>query len=312
MDNEEQLAADASEETLDTETVEVDETETETETETEAEVEVVDTSVSEEETEGEPASKRPRNKNRRQVRRLLNKTDKLTTELEQSNSQIQNLQSQINNMQQGAPQQAPVVSEKMPVLTEFYNDEDKYQEAMQTWHQGQINKNVNAQMQQFTQNSNAQQQAVLAEQRQQNHYQAADDLQVSDYEDAEATAIKLLGNNLANEVVNRSDNSATVMYHFGKNPQAAIEFANLAQRDAVSAAVKLGQLSGSLKVRPKVSSGRVAPESKIEGSSASKAPSATAFQKQYDAAVKEATKNGDIAPMKKVRREAKAAGVTVS
>ena len=137
-------------------------------------------------------------------------------------------------------------------------------------------------------------------------------MQVPDYEAAEETAFKLLGQNLVNEIVNRSENSATVLYHFGKNPQAAIDFANLAKRDAVGAAMKLGALTNSLKVRPKVNGGRANPESKIEGSAASKAPSNSAFQKQFDSAVKEANKTGNIAAMQKVRREAKAAGVTVT
>lgn len=313
--NNDELAQDANEETLDSETTEnVEADETEAETETEAEVEVVDTSVTEETEEGEPARQKPRRKDRRQVRRLLNKTDKLTNELQQSNSQIQNLQNQINQMQgvQQPPQASPQVGEKMPLLTDFYNDEAQHATAMQAWYQRQIDTTVNTRMTQFSQETNAQQQQVLSQQKQQDHYQAADSLQVSDYEEAEETAIKLLGNPLANEIVNRAENSATVLYHFGKNPQVAIDFANLAKHDAVGAAVKLGQLSGSLKVRPKMNGGRANPETKIEGSAATKAPNAGAFQKQFDLAVNDANKTGNIAAMQKVRKEAKAAGVNLT
>lgn len=310
MADEEELAPDTSEETLDTETLEVDET-----TEEESEVEVVDTSIVEEKEEGEPPTKKPRSRPRREVRRLRSDKGRLTTELAESNSQIQNLQNQINNMQtgstQGAPQQQPA-GEKMPVLADFMHDETQHNQALQDWHQRQIDTTVNTRMTQFNQETNAQQQQVLAEQRQQTHYQAADELQVSDYAEAEDTAFKLLGQNLVNEIVNRSENSATVLYHFGKNPQAAIDFANLAKRDAVGAAMKLGSMSASLKVRKKVNGGRADPESKIEGSAASKSPSNSAFQKKYDAAVKSAGETGNISAMQKVSREAKAAGVTVT
>jgi len=311
-DEENELAPDTSEETLDSETT-AQETETESAAETE-EVEVVDTSDVEEEEEGEPAPKKPRRKDRRQVRRLLNKTDRLTSELSESNSQIQNLQNQINQMQAPkapASPQAPT-AERMPVLSDFMHDETQHNQALQNWYENHINTTVNSRMTQFNQETNAQQQQVLSQQRQQDHYQAADDLRVSDYEDAEEKAIKLLGNQLANEIVNRADNSATVLYHFGKNPQAAIDFANLAKRDAVGAAMKLGQLSGSLKVRPKVTGGRANPESKIEGSAAGKAPSAGAFQKRFDAAVNDANKTGNISAMQEVRREAKTAGVNLT
>lgn len=311
-DEENELAPDTSEETLDSETT-AQETESESAAETE-EVEVVDTSDVEEEEEGEPAPKKPRRKDRRQVRRLLNKTDRLTSELSESNSQIQNLQNQINQMQAPkapASPQAPT-AERMPVLMDYMNDEVQHAEALENWYQQRIDSSVDSRMTQFNQETNAQQHQVLAQQRQQSHYQAADDLRVSDYEKAEETAIKLLGNPLANEIVNRADNSATVLYHFGKNPQAAIDFVNLAKRDAVGAAMKLGQLSASLKIRPKINGGRANPESKIEGSAAGKAPSAGAFQKRYDAAVNDANKTGNISGMQKVRREAKAAGVTLT
>lgn len=306
MSDEEELAAGEDETTLDTETDGVDETTQE------VEEEVVDTSIAEEGEEGEPPAKKPRRRERKVVRRLKSDKGRLTTELAESNSQIQNLQNQINQMQQPQQQAPQQQGEKMPVLSDFMHDEVQHNQALQSWYQKQIDTTVNSRMTQFNQETNAQQQQVLAEQRQQTHYSAADELQVNDYAEAEDTAFKLLGQNLVNEIVNRSENSATVLYHFGKNPQAAIDFANLAKRDAVGAAMKLGSMSASLKVRKKVNGGRADPESKIEGSAASKAPSKGAFQKKYDAAVKDAIDNGNIDAMQKVTREAKAAGVTVT
>ncbi len=282
------------------------------------EVEVVKAGDEEEEDEtdsnDDAEPKKRRNKRPpKKVRKLLHATRELTSELETSNAENAALKAHISQLQGVQPdiQRAPV-GDKMPTLEDFSLDENQHSAALENWYNKKIDNSVTSQIQQLAQATNKQQQEVLAEKRHSQHYESADQLHVSDYEESEATAVKLLGNDLSREVVNRSKHSAKILYYFGKHPQEAVDFANLAKHDPVGAAVELGDLGGSLNIRPKVSSGRSNPESKIEGSAATKAPSGRAFQKRYDKAVEEASENGNINEVQKVKREAKAAGVKVT
>lgn len=84
------------------------------------------------------------------------------------------------------------------------------------------------------------------------HYKRADMLKLKDYDATEDAAIAILGQNVTNEIISKSDKSHELMYYFGKNESVAEEINELIlSGDATKAVLRIGAIAAHLKTRPK-------------------------------------------------------------
>ena len=129
-----------------------------------------------------------------------------------------------------------------PKLEEYDYDADRYEQAIDQWHDRKRDHDREADM--ALQSELQQRQAWQAKLN--DYGKAKAELKVRDYEDAEETVQQLLNVTQQGVLLNGCDNPALVVYALGKNPKKTAELAKLT--DPVKFAFAVAKLEKELKV----------------------------------------------------------------
>lgn len=146
------------------------------------------------------------------------------------------------------------------------------------------------------------------------HYERAEALGIKTetFDEVEGKAVDVLGTELSNEIIKLSPESELVLFYFGKNQTKAEEFRDLAKKDPAAALMKIGALGANLKVKPKAKTEPTPdPDEELQGGSPSAAQS-NKFQRLIDKARDAAANGGNMQAIMKLKKEAAAAGVTIT
>lgn len=220
----------------------------------------------------------------------------------------------VMNQQQ---QPAPI---KVPKLSEYDYDEDKYAEAMADYSA----KLVDAKLNSFSSNNQAQQQRELVNKQKQaaleQHYERAESLVKANKMSAETYSSAELnfrqglhqvtgnGDQVADEIIARlGDGSAKVIAHLGVNGSAMATLKDMLQNDptGLKAAVYLGQLEAKFSgIAGNKLSKAPAPDSEVKASAPTGSATLDNMRKAYQAA----SRTGDVQKAFDLRRKAKASG----
>lgn len=244
----------------------------------------------------------------KRINKLNQRNEQTSAELERAHQENELLKLQIQ--QQGSQ------AKKRPRLEDFDYDDDKYQEALDSFEAERLA--------QFEQNivSKVASQVKPAEKEDtsalETHYERAEQLPVADYEAAEDRVIDAFGQGLFKEAVagltqyaqlrGRAAKTEQLMYFLG-NPNNAKELEQLSdlfQQNPAAGTLALGELQGRLSLRPKSKPTPTA-ESEVSGDSgpASGSDWHKRIQKMRDSG-KYTTKQIITA-----KKEARAAGVDI-
>ncbi len=253
---------------------------------------------------------------------------KLKSRLVEKDSAIEALKAELEALKAG---RSAVVAEpvplKMPRLSDFDFDEDRYAEALLSYQEQMIERKLNQH-----QGSKAAEQKAVELQRQvseavEKHYERAAELVQSGvikedvYRAADSTVRNIVQQNLglqpddADSITDRiiskiGTHSEKIIAHIGVNKAAQAKVAELLRSDPSGMDLMLyfgelkAKVSGANAVK---STNRIKPDSGIQGDAAAKV-SATALQKQYE----KAQKSGDTAAAFKIKMQAKQAGANTS
>jgi hypothetical protein len=274
----------------------------------ENEVEVVlETIDGEEETTSEPPAKR--SPVIRDMRKRIKEQNRENKDLSTENATLR-AQLAAAAQQQPAPPAppAPEVSDVPPTLESCGYDSDKFQEEYSKWNDAQLDKKLDQRLQQQQRreqkSSATQQNESLIE----GHYQRASELKVGDYEAVEDVAVAALGVQLVQAIQTTVDNSETLIYWLGKNPEKAAALAVQFEANPGKATFELGKLASRVSLRPK-GGGAPDPDIPVRGGGGTVNASLVA---KYQKALDEAT-NADnpLEARRKVREAAAANGVTL-
>jgi hypothetical protein len=129
-----------------------------------------------------------------------------------------------------------------PKLEEYDYDADRYEQAIDQWHDRKRVHDREADL--ALQSEQQQQQAWQAKLN--DYGKAKAELKVRDYEDAEETVQQLLNVTQQGVLLNGCDNPALVVYALGKNPKKTAELAKIS--DPVKFAFAVAKLEKELKV----------------------------------------------------------------
>jgi hypothetical protein len=136
----------------------------------------------------------------------------------------------------------PVTLGPKPKLEDHDYDSEKYEQALDAWHERKQQANeVNARQEAEVMNQQKAWQAKLD-----GYGKAKAELRVKDYEDAEAVAQEVFSITQQGVVLQGADNPALVIYALGKNPKKAKELADI--KDPVKFAFAVAKLEKELKV----------------------------------------------------------------
>ena len=97
------------------------------------------------------------------------------------------------------------------------------------------------------------------------HYQRANEAGAKDFAQTEDKAIELLGDEIADQIVNNFDDSHVLMYYFGKNPGEAASMRALIQANPIQGVAEIGRLRSELKIKPKSKLPPAGPDEDLEG-----------------------------------------------
>lgn len=252
---------------------------------------------------------------------------KLKARLSEKDDAIEQLKAEIAALKSGGvmnQQQQPQQPVKVPKLSDFDYDEDKYAEAMADYSTQLVEKKF----QSFASNSQQQQQQQLVQQQREkaldSHYERAQQLveagKISPdvYRSAEQSLRQTLqqitgnGDSVADEMISRlGDGSAKVIAHLGINQgaMAMLQKKLIDDPTGLSAAVYLGQLEAKFSgVATNKLSKAPAPESNVRAT----APTGTATSESLKRAYQSASKSGNAQKAFDVRQQARAQGVNTS
>ena len=240
-----------------------------------------------------------RKKGNPMVARIIGQRDKAREESAEKDQRLKQMEVELAALrgnQGGKPKQAPQWAD--------FDSDEAYQKAVVDWAKSQ-----NQQVSQPTNTAQILHRLKEDEHRNQKidqHYQRAQELaeKFPDYSQAEKAALDVLGDDLVNDIATRAKNSAALMLHFGRNPDAARQFKDLASTDPVEAALELGRLDASVKVQARSKTPPPEPDETLGGG---KSSSAGSWQRRLD----KLRDNGDIKGAIALKREAKAEGINL-
>lgn len=231
--------------------------------------------------------------------------------LTEKDQEIAELQQRIAGMAQ--PVQTALTAMPLPPTEEstgfdgevFKVAQAQYVQDMTLWNQNQINLSIS----QSNNGLKLQQQARTAEKSISKHYENAGKLGANDFDQTEDAAVEILGDALAKEIIARTgDKSAAIMYYLGKNEAKAFELKDALENDPTEATMLVGELRANVKVQRKRKSQAPDPETKVEGQPPK---GQSTLQRALEAAREEAGQTGDMRAVMKVKRDAKAQGITL-
>lgn len=240
-----------------------------------------------------------RKKGNPMVARIIGQRDKAREESAEKDQRLKQMEAELAALrgnQGGKPKQAPQWAD--------FDSDEAYQKAVVDWAKSQ-----NQPVSQPTNTAQILHRLKEDEHRNQKidqHYQRAQELaeKFPDYSQAEKAALDVLGDDLVNDIATRAKNSAALMLHFGRNPDAARQFKDLASTDPVEAALELGRLDASVKVQARSKTPPPEPDETLDGG---KSSSAGSWQRRLD----KLRDNGDIKGAIALKREAKAEGINL-
>lgn len=151
----------------------------------------------------------------------------------------------------------PVALGPKPKLEEFDYDADRFEQALDAWHERKRQHDLQTEM--VRQAELQQHQAWQA--KLDSYSKAKAELRVRDYEDAEAIAQEVFNVTQQGVILQGADNPALVIYALGKNPKKAADLAKI--NDPVKFAFAVAKLEKELKVTNRRAA--PAPERVIQG-----------------------------------------------
>ena len=136
----------------------------------------------------------------------------------------------------------PVELGKKPTLEESEYDTDRYENALQAWHDRKREVDSNAARAQYAEMANRDAWNAKLD----GYGKAKAELKVRDYDDAEALAQEVFSTDQQGYIVHCAKNPAQVVYALGKNPKKAKELAAI--KDPLYFAYALSDLEKEIKV----------------------------------------------------------------
>ena len=263
------------------------------------EVQIIHAEDAESANEGKDKPKGPP----RRVRKLLERTEKLQTELTGKDAENQLLRMQLEQLEQKAKPKP-----QMPTLESCEYDEQKFAQAMVDWVKQDVAPTVfDERLNEYQKQQKSEQAKAGRNKALEAHYERADQLKVKDYDEVEGKAIDVLGRDTVEDIAARTEDSHLVLYYLGKNPAKAEEIKHLLETDPVKATYSLGKLAAGLTIKAGPKKSIPDPDTPVDGGG----PSGGNWQKRIEKARAEAEKTGDMTSVIKIKKEAKAAGVNL-
>jgi hypothetical protein len=246
----------------------------------------------------------------KRVKRLNKKSDATGEAAAATNTELEIEREKTKLLQLALEQakQAKQVAPTMPNPEDFDEGtaDPKYQEKVTAYNETIIAAEVAKQVTQATTqtadviNLNARNDQLQKKQRK--HYERAADIGVKDYEATEDAALEVLGNEVANHLIDNFDDSHIIMYYLGKNPDEAKRISNLLKTSPIKGVAELGRLSGELKVKPKKVDPAPDPDEEIKGDMK---PDTSAVHKRLEKLRDEAAKTGNMDKLMAFKRKHK-------
>ena len=190
-----------------------------------------------------------------------------------------------------ATETKPVALGAKPKLEDYDYDSDKFEQALDAWHERK------------RQVADVEAKAKAAQEEQAKAWQtkleaygkAKAELKVRDYDDAEEIAQQTLSDVQQGVIIQGADNPALVVYALGKNPKKAKELSSIA--DPVKFAFAVAKLEKELKVMPRKSA--PAPERVVQTTG----PKSGAVDSTLERLRAEAEKTGDYNKVMQYKRQ---------
>jgi hypothetical protein len=211
-------------------------------------------------------------------------------ELRKSHRELQRKNRELEQRLQGAPAATPQLGKK-PSLDDFDYDADKYETALESWHD--TKRKVEA----------ASAEAEKAKERTAAEWRTKLDayanskvaLKVTGYDDAEARVEEAFNGDQQAVLIKALDNPATVVYALGRDPARLKDLAAIT--DPILFAAAIAKLEGKLKVTTR--SAPPPPEKRVTGS----APISGTVDSNLDRLRDEAAKTGDYTKVLAYKRQ---------
>ena len=181
------------------------------------------------------------------LERLKRKQNKEGSELSRQQ------QDYIKQLEAQAQQSAPPQSDAFPTWDNFEGSESELETKRAEWNQRQITKTVNQQLMQQQQGAQIAARQQQQEDKLNDYATAADALRVSNFNQLQDKAIDVIGQDLAQVIVNSvgGKDAALIMCNLGTDSATALELKQLYDVNPGAATFKLGQLSASTNLKPK-------------------------------------------------------------
>ena len=230
--------------------------------------------------------------------KFKNEADTLGSENAAMTVQVAKLQAENEQLQNRANQ-----SQGLPTMAQFGDDAEQYQVAVNAYYQNQNAAMVQTQLNQFQANQTESSQNAQTDSSINEHYDRAQKSGRNDYNQAETNALNIIGNDLAQGIMQNTSNSDDILYMLGNDAEKARALSNMSP---VQATVEIGRLSaqaGSFKKEQ-----RPDPEDGVEGGKAPSVSNAN-LQKRYDAILDKACQGGNLEELKVIKKEMREAGL---
>ena len=190
-----------------------------------------------------------------------------------------------------ATETKPVALGAKPKLEDYDYDSDKFEQALDAWHERKRQvADVEARAK-----AAQEEQAKAWQTKLESYGKAKAELKVRDYDDAEEIAQQTLTVVQQGVILQGADNPALVVYALGKNPKKAKELSSIA--DPVKFAFAVAKLEKELKVMPRKSA--PAPERVVQTTG----PKSGAVDSTLERLRAEAEKTGDYNKVMQYRRQ---------
>lgn len=188
---------------------------------------------------------------------------------------------------------SPAVGNK-PTLEQFDYDEDKYEEALTSYHDRKRTANEELKVQQ----SEIDEQNKAWNSRLDDYETAKGELKVKNFVEAEEAVLATLNTTQQGILVQGAENAALLVYAIGRNPKRAEELSKI--KDPVKFAFAVARLEKDLKVTKKRPT--PPPEGKITGSANS---SGSASNSHLEKLYEEANKTGSLTKVRAYKKQMK-------
>lgn len=252
---------------------------------------------------------------RKRINKLNAKVDVANSATSDAEQRLTVVEEQNKLLRMAADQRKEAEAPNTPPDPDDFNDgvkDPKYVQAFNAYNQPLIDAAVERKTSHLSQQQQSDSANSNLVKMQEKHYERADDLGIKDFDEVEGKAIGILGKEITNQLIANSPDSHLILYHLGKNPGKADHFSQLVKTDPLKAILQLGALGAKLSVKPKAKTEPTPdPDEELQGGNPS-AGQANKFQRLVDKAREAAQNGGNMQAVMKLKKEAAAAGVTVT